>query len=45
MYKLRNEEVKANYLALFIAIAKCISAKDALTAMGICPDNETESRR
>ena len=45
MYILRNEDIKANYLALFIAITKCVSAKDALTAMGICPDNETESRR
>ena len=39
---LRNEEVKRNYYALFIAITKGETAKDALTDMGICPDNDIQ---
>lgn len=35
----RNNAVKANYFALFIAITKNISAKNALIAFGISPDN------
>lgn len=38
----RNEALKPNYYALFIAIAKGKTAKEALIAMGICPDNETK---
>lgn len=42
---LRNEEVKRNYYALFIAITKGETAKDALTDMGICPDNDIQRGR
>lgn len=38
----RNEALKRNYYALFIAIAKGKSAKESLLAMGICPDNDTQ---
>ena len=38
----RNEALKRNYYALFIAIAKGKTAKESLLAMGICPDNDME---
>ena len=38
----RNETLKSNYYALFIAITKGKTAKEALLAMGICPDNDME---
>ena len=38
----RNEELKRNYYALFIAITKGKTAKESLLAMGICPDNDME---
>ena len=34
-----NSYTKANYYALFIAIIKNETAKEALMDMGICPDN------
>lgn len=39
---LKSEDLKRNYYALFIAIAKGKTAKESLIAMGICPDNETK---
>ena len=38
----RNEALKRNYYALFIAITKSKTAKELLLAMGICPDNDME---
>ena len=38
----RNEALKRNYYALFIAITKGKTAKESLLAMGICPDNDME---
>lgn len=35
---LRNQILKANYYALLLAVAKNISAKEALIEMGISPD-------
>ena len=37
--KQMNDYTKANYYALFIAIIKNETAKEALMDMGICPDN------
>ena len=37
--KQMNDFTKANYSALFIAIIKNETAKEALMDMGICPDN------
>ena len=37
--KIMNDFTKANYYALFIAIIKNETAKEALSDMGICPDN------
>ncbi len=39
---LRNQILKANYYALFIAITKNMSAKRALSAFGINPENGEE---
>lgn len=36
---LRTYSLKANYYALLLAVAKKVSAKDALIEMGISPDN------
>lgn len=38
----RNEALKRNYYALFIAITKGKTAKESLLAMGICPDNDVQ---
>ena len=38
----RNEALKRNYYALFIAITKGKTAKESFLAMGICPDNDME---
>lgn len=35
----RNQMLKPNYYALLLAVAKNVSAKDALIEMGISPDN------
>lgn len=35
-----KDTIKLNYYALFIAIVKGITAKEALMMMGICPDNK-----
>ena len=37
-----NDYTKANYYALFIAIVKNETSKEALMDMGICPDNVKE---
>ena len=37
-----NDYTKANYYALFIAIVKNETAKEALMDMGICPDSIKE---
>ena len=37
-----NDFTKANYYALLIAITKNETAKEALSDMGICPDNVKE---
>lgn len=37
-----NDFTKENYYALFIAIVKNKTAKEALTDMGICPDSIEE---
>ena len=37
-----NDFNKRNYYALFIAIVKSETAKEALLDMGICPDNIKE---
>ena len=37
-----NDFTKANYYALFIAIIKNETTKEALLDMGICPDNVKE---
>ena len=37
--KQMNDYTKANYYALFIAIVKNETAKEALIDMGICPDS------
>lgn len=37
-----NDYIKANYYALLIAIIKNETAKEALSDMGICPDNVKE---
>ena len=37
-----NDFTKANYYALFIAIIKNETAIEALSDMGICPDNIKE---
>lgn len=34
----RNQMLKANYYALLLAVAKKVSAKEALIEMGISPD-------
>jgi hypothetical protein len=36
---LKTYSLKANYYALLLAVAKRVSAKDALIEMGISPDN------
>lgn len=36
---LRNQMLKPNYYALFLAVAKNVSAKDALIEMGISPEH------
>ena len=38
---MKNEYLKRNYYALFIAIAKGKTAKESLMDMGICPDMDT----
>ena len=40
--KTMNDFTKANYYALFISIIKNETAKEALSDMGICPDNVKE---
>ena len=40
--KQMNDFTKANYYALFISIVKNETAKEALSDMGICPDNVKE---
>ena len=40
--KQMNDYTKANYYALFIAIIKNETAKEALSDMGICPDSIKE---
>lgn len=35
---LRNQMLKANYYTLLLAVAKKVSAKEALIEMGISPD-------
>lgn len=40
--KTMNDYTKANYYALFIAIIKNETAIEALSDMGICPDNIKE---
>ena len=40
--KQMNDFTKANYYALFIAITLNETAKEALSDMGICPDNVKE---
>ena len=35
----RSQILKRNYYALLLAVAKNVSAKDALISMGISPDN------
>lgn len=37
---LRNQMLKRNYYALLLAVAKNVSAKEALIKMGISPDSE-----
>ena len=37
-----NDYTKANYYALFISIVKKETAKEALSDMGVCPDNVKE---
>ena len=37
-----NDYTKANYYALFIAIVKNETSKEALMDMGICPDSIKE---
>jgi hypothetical protein len=36
---LKTYSLKANYYALLLAVAKRVSAKEALIEMGISPDN------
>lgn len=36
---LKTYSLKVNYYALLLAVAKRVSAKDALIKMGISPDN------
>ena len=38
----RNQMLKANYYALLLAVAKNVSAKEALIEMGISPDGATK---
>ena len=40
--KTMNDFNKRNYYALFISIVKNETAKEALSDMGICPDNVKE---
>ena len=40
--KQMNDFTKSNYYALFIAITLNETAKEALSDMGICPDNVKE---
>ena len=40
--KTMNDFTKSNYYALFIAITLNETAKEALSDMGICPDNVKE---
>ena len=40
--KTMNDFTKTNYYALFISIVKNETAKEALSDMGICPDNVKE---
>lgn len=35
----RNQILKRNYYALLLAVAKNVSAKDALISMGISPEH------
>lgn len=38
----RNQMLKPNYYALLLAVAKNVSAKEALIEMGISPDSENK---
>lgn len=40
----KNEILKANYFALFIAITKNKTAKESLIALGISPERTAEER-
>lgn len=37
-----NQMLKRNYYALLLAVAKNVSAKEALIEMGISPDSENK---
>lgn len=39
-----DTNIKLNYYALFIAIVKGMTAKEALLSMCICPDNERSDK-
>lgn len=39
---MKDIDLKRNYYALLLAVAKNVSAKEALIEMGISPDSEKE---